>query len=121
MSVKVITSRAPYVVSYRGSDGEMKTIRRVPPAKLHDFQTDDMVTISKKRSDNWESDQEVKVVGISNRQPNTLMVEGPDGKHTFLAYTDVRGKAKNQADAALQEEFKERERDPLGSDYLLWP
>lgn len=121
MAVKVDASRAPYVVSYRTSDGELKTVRRVPPAKLHDFQTDDVVTISRKRGDDWDVDQDVKVVGVNKRQPNTLMVEGKDGKHTFLTYSDVRGKPKNQADQALQEDFEERKRDPIGSDYLLWP
>lgn len=121
MSGRVETSRVPYVVSYRSSDGELKSIRRVPPQKLHDFETDDVVTISHKRSDNWNSDDEVRVVGINQRQPNTLMVEGPDGRHTFLSYTDVRGKNKNLGDEAMREELKERQRDPIGSDYLLWP
>lgn len=121
MSAKVEASRAPYVVSYRGADGELKTIRRVPPAKLHNFQTDDVVTISRKRGDDWDVDQEVKIVGVSRRQPNTLMVEAENGRHTFLTYTDVRGKPRNESDQALVDEFKERQRDPIGSDYLLWP
>ncbi|MFZ9521047.1 MAG: hypothetical protein ACO3A4_11285 [Silvanigrellaceae bacterium] len=121
MPADVKASRAPYVVSYRSNDGELKSIRRVPPPKLHNFQTDDVVTISRKRGDDWDVDNEVKVTGINKRQPNTLRVENADGKHTFLTYSDLRGKAKNQADAELQEEFNERQRDPIGSDYLLWP
>lgn len=121
MSAKVQSARVPYTVSYRTSDGELKSIRRVPPPKLHEFQTEDMVTITRKRGDDWDADQEVKVVGISNRQPNTLMVERKDGRHTFLTYTDVRGRPKNAADETLKEDFQERQRDPLGSDYLLWP
>ncbi|NBW82867.1 hypothetical protein EBR21_14045 [bacterium] len=121
MPTKVDVSRAPYVVSYRDNDGELKTIRRVPPAKLHKFETDDVVTISRKRGDDWNTDSEVKVIGVNKRQPNTLMVENAEGRHTFLTYTDVRGKARNQADAELQEDFNEKQRDPIGSDYLLWP
>lgn len=121
MSAKIEFNRVPYTTSYRSIDGEMKTIRRIPPAKLHDFETDDVVTITRKRGDDWDTEQEVKVVGINSRQPNTLMVEGENGKHTFLTYTDVRGMPKNAGDEAMLADQQERQRDPLGSDYLLWP
>ncbi|NBX17761.1 MAG: hypothetical protein EBR09_10380 [Proteobacteria bacterium] len=121
MSAKVQTGRVPYTVSYRTSDGELKTIRRVPPPVMHEFKNEDTVTITRKRGDDWDAGQEVKVIGINSRQPNTLMVEGNNGKHTFLTYTDVRGVPKNAADQAITEDFQERQSDPLGSDYLLWP
>ena len=121
MVQSVSTSRTPYNVRYRTSDGEVKTIRRVPPSRLHDMVPDDMVTISQKRSDNWTEGSEVKVVGVSARQPNTLWVEDSDGNRTFLPYTDVRGQPKSAADRELAEEIRERKKDPIGSDYLLWP
>jgi hypothetical protein len=121
MAGKIEFSRAPYVVSYRSGDGEVKTIRRVPPPKLHEFQTDDVVTITRKRGDDWDVEQDVRVAGIAQRQPNTLMVEGKDGKHTFLTYSDVRAEPKNLSDLAMREDFLEKQRDPIGSDYLLWP
>lgn len=115
------TTRSPYYVRYRDSDGELKSIRRVPPAKLHDMMPDDVVTISKKRSDNWENGEEVKIVGINPKQPNTVMVEKENGTRTFLSYTDVKTKPKTAADVEYAEELKERANDPIGSDYLLWP
>jgi len=121
MAEKVEFTRTPYNVSYRTSDGELKKIRRVPPAKLHDLEPEDVVTISQKRSDNWDSGQEVRVVGVNKRQPNTLWVEGADGRRTFLTYSDVRSKPKSAGEAAFAEDISERQRDPIGSDYLLWP
>jgi hypothetical protein len=114
-------NRSPYYVRYRDADGELKSIRRVPPAKLHDMMPDDVVTISRRRSDNWDDGEEVKVVGINPRQPNTLMVEKEDGKKTFLAYSDVKTKPRSASEVAYAEELKERASDPIGSDYLLWP
>lgn len=115
------SARSPYYVRYRTAEGELKSIRRVPPAKLHDMVPDDVVTISRKRSDNWENGEEVKILGINPKQPNTLMVEREDGKTTFLAYTDVKSKPKSAADIEYAEELRERASDPIGSDYLLWP
>ncbi|MEY2988772.1 MAG: hypothetical protein RJB13_2293 [Pseudomonadota bacterium] len=115
------TNRSPYYVRYRDMDGELKSIRRVPPAKLHDMMPDDVVTISRKRSDNWEDGEEVKVIGINPKQPNTLMVEKENGTRTFLAYSDLKTKPRTEADIAYAEELRERANDPIGSDYLLWP
>lgn len=121
MPESVSLKRTPYTVRYRTDEGEMKSIRRVPPPKLHNFVPEDVVTISKKRSDNWDSDEQVKVVGVSARQPNTLWVEKEDGRRTFLPYSDVRGVARSEADVEFAEDIRERRSDPLGSDYLLWP
>jgi len=121
MVQSVSVNRTPYNVRYRTSDGEVKIIRRVPPSKLHDMMPDDMVTISHKRSDNWDSGEEVKVVGVNSKQPNTLWVEKSDGRRTFLSYSDVKGQSKGESDIQFAEEIRERKQDPIGSDYLLWP
>ena len=121
MVQSVSANRTPYNVRYRTSDGEVKIIRRVPPSKLHDMMPDDMVTISQKRSDNWDSGEEVQVVGVNSKQPNTLWVEKSDGRRTFLSYSDVKGQMKGESEIQFAEEIRERKKDPIGSDYLLWP
>ena len=121
MAESVSFKRTPYIVQYRTEEGELKSIRRVPPPKLHPFLPEDVVTISKKRSDNWDAEEEVKVDGVNERQPNTLWVEKADGRRTFLPYSDVRAAARSEADVEFADEIKERRSDPLGSDYLLWP
>lgn len=121
MAQSLSVHRAPYNVRYRTPDGEVKAIRRVPPPRLHDLVPDDVVTISQKRSDNWEAGEDVTVVGVNERHPNTLWVEDSDGKRTFLSYSDVKGQPKSRGDQEYVEEIRERKRDPIGSDYLLWP
>jgi hypothetical protein len=121
MAQRVSQDRTPYNVRYRTSEGDVKVIRRVPPARLHDLMPDDLVTISNKKSENWDSGEEVRVVGVSPRQPNTLWVEKSDGRRTFLPYSDVQGPPNPQSGVEFAEEIRERRRDPIGSDYLFWP
>lgn len=111
--------RRPYMVSYT-KDGVRHTIRRVPPPKLHDYLPEDKVTIRRTKGEDWEEGDEVTVRGVNRRQPNTLQVEGPDGKKTFLPYFDVAFKDRKGEDIIMEDEMKVA-RDPLGSKYLLWP
>jgi hypothetical protein len=110
--------RTPYTVSYM-KDGERRTIRRVPPPKLHDLAPADKVVISRKKGDDWDAGDEVTVKSIGRRQPNTLQVE-KDGKTTFLPYFDVLFREREGADIIAEDGMKIA-RDPLGSKYLLWP
>jgi len=111
--------RTPYTVSYM-QDGVQHKIRRTPPPKLHGLQTEDKVTISRRKGEEWAEGDEVKIKGISARQPNTLQVE-KNGKVTFLPYFDVQFKERPGApDVIAQDGFKVAA-DPLGSKYLLWP
>jgi hypothetical protein len=111
--------RKPYNVSYT-KDGVRQTIRRVPPPKLHDLLPEDKVTIRRTKGDDWEEGDEVTVRGVGRRQPNTLQVEGQNGKKTFLPYFDVAFKDRAGEDVIMEDELK-ISRDPLGSKYLLWP
>ncbi|MCA2960534.1 MAG: hypothetical protein IOD12_09790 [Silvanigrellales bacterium] len=111
--------RKPYNVSYT-KDGVRQTIRRVPPPKLHDLLPEDKVTIRRTKGDDWEEGDEVTVRGVGRRQPNTLQVEGQNGKKTFLPYFDVAFKDRAGEDVIVEDELK-ISRDPLGSKYLLWP
>ena len=110
--------RKPYVVSYT-KDGETHRIRRVPPPKLHDILPGDKVTISRRKGEDWDEGEEVKVKAISPRQPNTLQVE-KDGKTTFLPYFDTRFEGRDGENLIAEDERRVAS-DPLGSKYLLWP
>ena len=111
--------RSPYKVTYY-KEGKMHTIRRVPPPKLHDAMPGDTVTITNKKNDDWQEGQTVKVKNITSRQPNVLQVEKEDGKYTFLDYRDVKLNERPPVTAETTEQA-ERDADPIGSKYLLWP
>ncbi|APJ04254.1 hypothetical protein [Silvanigrella aquatica] len=109
-----VYDRTPYIVEYY-KDGEKQTIRRVPPPKLHDMEEGDDVTIARKKGDDWDSGDKVEIKGINQRQPNTLTIKKENGDYTFLPYDDVELKEKSAA------HYIREGRDPIGSQYLLWP
>lgn len=111
--------RTPYKVQYY-KDGKKHTIRRIPPPKLHDMLPEDVVTISRKKNDDWDEDMTVKIKDIQRRQPNTLTIENDDGKYTFIDYTDVRFDGR-PSEEFFSSEGAARAADPIGSKYLLWP
>lgn len=110
-----VASRRPYqIVFYDG--GERRVIHRRPPPRLHKIEVEDEVRITRKRSDNWDEGDTVKVTRITDRQPNTLRVEDDEGRHTFLSYRDVAFEGRPNGS-----EDPEESADPIGSRYLLWP
>jgi hypothetical protein len=110
--------RIPYNVTIE-KDGVKKIQRRIPPPKLHPMEAGDTVTIRRKKGDDWDSGDTVRVKGISKRQPNTIQVES-NGKTTFLPYFDLEFQGR-QSDSVVDEDERALSRDPLGSRYLLWP
>lgn len=111
--------RTPYTVRYQ-KDGVQHKIRRVPPPKLHDMLPGDEVTISRKKGDSWDKGTEVKIKHINTRHPNTLQIEDGDGKTTFLDYMDLNFKGREEDDIDSKDR-KSIAKDPIGSQYLLWP
>ncbi|KAB8029982.1 hypothetical protein [Fluviispira multicolorata] len=109
-----IFDRTPYNVEYY-KDGEKQTIRRVPPAKLHDMVAGDEVTINRKKGDDWDAGDNVEIKAINPKQPNTLTLQKENEDYTFLTYDDVDLKTKS-----MQHLINEG-KDPYGSQYLLWP
>ena len=109
-----VYDRTPYTVEYH-KDGEKQTIRRVPPAKLHDLEEGDDVTITRKKGDDWDAGDKVEIKAINPRQPNTLTVKKLDEEYTFLPYdyTELKQKSANH--------YIREGNDPIGSEYLLWP
>lgn len=109
-----INDRTPYNIEYY-KDGQKQTIRQVPPPKLHDLVEGDKVTISNKKGDDWNSGDDVEIKAINPRQPNTLTVQNSNGEYTFLPYDYVELNEKSPL------HFIQEGKDPLGSQYLLWP
>ena len=112
-------NRKPYVVHYNDLDGNPQTIRRVPPKQLHEMIVNDKVTITKQKSEVWDEGGDVKIIRITNRQPNTLQVENEEGKRTFLPYFDVNFKER-EGEAVIFKDGKITKL-ALASKYLLWP
>jgi hypothetical protein len=109
-------SRKPYTISYTDLKGEHKTIRRVPPAKMHEALPTDIVELTRKKSDAFDEGEEYEVKHINPRHPNVLQLVGDDGRTTFVEHYDIR----------LEEEVADRPgkdpRDkPINNRYLLWP
>ena len=116
MSDPINFDRKPYFVSWKDESGEMHKIRRVPPPKLHEALPEDMVKLTKTKSDDFKEGAVLKVKNITNRQPNTLQLVDDDGKTTFVNYSDVELKEKRAARNGIPPEaLPERNR------YLLWP
>lgn len=108
--------RTPYTIRWKDESGEMRKIRRVPPPKLHEALPEDLVQITKTKSDDFKAGDNVVVKHINSRQPNTLQLIDKDGKTTFLNYTDVELKEKRALrDGMRPEDLPERNR------YLRWP
>ncbi len=115
MTTPVFFSRKPYTVSYY-KDGEKKTIRRVPPPVLHDMLPTDVVKLTQTKNDDFKKDEEFTFKDINQRQPNTIRIQGEDGKETFVAYYDLQlEEAVHPAHGVASKNSPERNR------YLLWP
>lgn len=109
-------SRKPYTVTYRDLQGETKTIRRVPPPKLHDVLPTDVVRLTHKKNDDFKAGEEFEVTSIAERQPNVLQIESSDGTRTFVDYYDVQMERK----VAIRDGVDPRD-EPVNNRYLLWP
>lgn len=116
---EVTNERRPYTVEYY-KDGKKHKIRRLPPPKLHSMMPNDVVTINRKKNDDWDAGKTVTVKAVQARQPNTLTIQDGDGNYTFVDYQDLNFNGRVSGDAIGDEEFV-RASDPIGSKYLLWP
>lgn len=110
-------NRSPYNVTYRDLQGQMQTIRRVPPPKLHDALPTDVVILTTARSDAFPEGKEVTVKSINPRQPNTMQVIDSEGRTAFVDYYGM--KLKKQVN---NERPGVDTRDlPISNRYLNWP
>lgn len=108
-------NRKPYKVTYY-KDGEKKTIRRVPPPKLHDMLPKDQVILNRGKNEDFEQGDEFKVKHINQRHPNVLQLSNDEGKTTFVDYYDLK----------LDKKFALRDGVnpidlPENNEYLRWP
>ncbi len=108
-------SRKPYTITYT-ENGVKKTIRRVPPPKLHEAWPQDKVQLTSKYSDDFQEGGEYTVKSVSPRQPNILQLEDNEGNSTFVPYFHTE----------LEEVVGIRDgvdpRDiPINNKYLTWP
>ena len=115
-SSKIAFSRKPYTVRYTDLDGNQKSIRRVPPPKLHNMFPTDVVTLNTKKNDDWDKGDSYKVKAINQKQPNTIQVEKEDGDYTFISFYDL----------SLEERigngrFDDPRDNPINNQYLVWP
>lgn len=113
MPIKV--DRTPYTVTYY-QGGEKKTLRRVPPQVRHDIMPGDKVSVTHKKSEHWDVDQEASATTITNRQPNTIRIKKDDGTYTYMSHLDLQ--REKQGPISIKQE---EENDPIGHKYLLWP
>lgn len=108
-------NREPYTVTY-WKDGEKKTIRRRPPEKLHDVMPDDVVTLTRKKGDDFDKGDEFKVKSIQQRSPNVLQLTNEEGISTFVDYYDAKLEKRNYLPPGV--EYNDL---PINNRYLLWP
>ena len=119
MDVKSIHfDRKPYTVQYRDfHTGELITVQRRPPEKLHDILPTDVVELSFKKNDDWQAGENYTVKQINSRDPNTLQLQKDDGETTFINSQDAILKIRH----ASRSGDKIRVDDSVANQYLLWP
>lgn len=110
------SNRAPYTVTYQDLKGETRTIRRVPPAKLHEALPQDIVTLTTRHNAVFEEGEDFTVKHVNPRHPNTLQLIDGDGATAFVEYHDI----------VLKDEVASRPggdpRDQVRNNrYLTWP
>ncbi len=109
-------SRKPYTITYKDQNGEMQTIRRRPPPKLHDALPTDIVELTSKRNDDWPEGEYHEVKHINPRHPNVIQIVNDEGQSTFVDYRDIR----IEQEVAFRNGKDPRDK-PINNKYLLWP
>lgn len=110
----------PYKVTYRSVvDGEMHTIQRRPPKKLHTFLPEDRVELSFKKNDDWRLGEEYEVEAFSKKSPNTIRITNRETKdYTYVPYYDLKLQPK-PGESLIEDEKGEMR--PVSNRYLGWP
>ena len=116
--MKIDIPRTPYTVKYQDLSGKSKTIRRVPPKKLHTLLPEDQVQIRQKKNDDWNKGEQVYIDAINPKQPNTLQLADDDNNKTFMSFYDVKT---TDAKTPVLVEEAEKQKDMIDKSYLLWP
>jgi hypothetical protein len=112
----LIFNRTPYTIRYVDLKGEQKSIRRVPPEKLHQMLPTDIVELKTKKSDDFNDGDEVTIKSINPRHANTLQLINDDGQTTFMEYFDLD--LKQEVAMRGGQDPKDRQ---INNRYLLWP
>ena len=116
MADPIVFDRKPYFVTWKDQDGNMQTIRRVPPPKLHDALPPYVVELTADRSADFRKGDQVTVKHINPRHPNVLQVEDGDGHTTFMNYFEV-----NLKEQVAMRDGVPPEARPERNKYLTWP
>jgi hypothetical protein len=111
--------RTPYKVFYH-KDGQVKNLTRTPPALLHDMEVQDKVVLNRAYNSDFPSEETYEIGHIKPRNANVLFLNGEDGKQAAVPYFDVTLKEKAENDI-FAEDRRNKDKDPIGTGYLLWP
>ena len=123
---KVQFRREPYMVKYVDLTGNVQSIQRTPPPKLHDALPQDMVELTHKKNADFDTGDKLEVTGISPRQPNVLQVKNADGQVTFIDYFDMKLREKIVPETGRQSipGVPTSDSSPgwaTDNRYLIWP
>ncbi len=78
-------SNGAYNVTW-SENGVKKTIRRIPPPRLHTMLPEDVVELTTKRSDDFLKGEDYEIKAINPRHPNTIQIKNSEGQTTFVEY-----------------------------------
>jgi hypothetical protein len=109
-------SRKPYTISYQDLNGEKKTIRRVPPEKLHEMLPTDQVELKYKKNDDFLAGDTFKVKHINPRHPNVLQLVNDEEMTTFVDYYHAE-----LIDQGTDRPGINAQDRTINNRYLLWP
>lgn len=114
--VKLEFNRTPYTVRYQDLEGNLKSIRRVPPPKLHDMLPKDKVSLQSKKNDDWNAGNEFTIKAINPKQANTIQIANDEGDYTFVSYYDLSLEQRVGSSG-----FEDPRDNPINNEYLIWP
>ena len=109
-------SNGAYTVTWY-DNGEKKTIRRVPPQKLHTMLPEDVVELKTKRSDDFLEGSDYVIKNINPRHPNTVQIKNSEGQTTFVEYFKLEPDEKR----LLNPDGSVAISNSKISKYLRWP
>ena len=109
--------RIPYKTVYKDfHTNEVKTIRRVPPEKLHDILPTDKVELTTTLGADWKEGNIYTAKFIGPRSPNVIQIEDSKVGTTFVPYFELK------LDSEVAERDGGKRIDKASSNkYLIWP
>lgn len=121
MADPIVFDRKPYEVKYHDLHGELQTIKRRPPEKIHNIWPEDKVELKFKKNDDWQAGEIYEAKHINPKHPNVIQIKSDD-ESTFVSAYDLELKSSsNSWDGWAAKNGLDPRDEPVNNEYLNWP